>query len=92
MLFRQFQRVRLAYEACVRTLNQKQLAQGANEVAELSAGLDIIQEAFTNYHDDISAGRATSAAFNDLCQILQDASSVWVAQLNQNSSRLQIGS
>ena len=91
MIGQQFQQLRAAYGALVRTLNQRQLARGANELAELAAGLDIIQEAFTNYHDDVAGGRAVSAALNDLCQVLREASDLWLQELNRDCSRLQIG-
>ena len=91
MIQQQFQQLRAAYGALVRTLNQRQLDRGANELAELSAGLDIIQETFANYHDDIASGRAVFVALNDLSQVLREASGLWLQELNRDCSRLQIG-
>ena len=61
------------------------------EIAELGAGLDIIQEAFTNYRDDLAAGRSPAVALNDLCQVLGKAASVWLQELNKDAARLRVG-
>ena len=91
MLWQQFQFLRASYNTFTMTLNPQQASYGANEWAELSAGLDIIQEAFTNYQDDLSQGRLQSLALNDLCRVLQQASNVWLQELNQDCARLQVG-
>lgn len=91
MLWQQFQFLRGSYSAFLTTLNPQQASYGANEWAELNAGLDIIQQAFTNYQDDLAQGRLPSMALNDLCHVLQEASSVWLQELNRDSSRLQVG-
>jgi hypothetical protein len=91
MLFQQFQFLRASYNAFTTTLNSQQASYGANEWAELGAGLDIIQEAFTNYQDDLAQGRLPGLALNDLCRVLQQASSLWLQELNQDCARLQVG-
>lgn len=91
MLWQQFQSLRQSYGALTMTLTDGQLVAGANELADLNAGLDIIQEAFANYHDDIANGRSPDAALNDLRQVLRQASVLWLQELNRNASRLRIG-
>jgi hypothetical protein len=73
------------------TLNPQQLADGANELAELSAGLDILQEAFTNYQNDVAGGRSESAAFAELSRVLRQAAEAWLQELNRVSARLRVG-
>jgi hypothetical protein len=91
MLWQQFQFLRGSYNAFTMTLYPQQASYGANEWAELNAGLDIIQEAFTNYQNDLAQGRLPTLALNDLCSVLQQASTVWVQELNRDCSRLQVG-
>ncbi len=91
MLWQQFQFLRGSYNAFTTTLFPQQLSYGANDWAELNAGLDIIQEAFTNYQDDLAQGRLPTLALNDLCSVLQQASTVWLQELNKDCSRLQVG-
>src|SRR5262245_11204462 len=69
-LWGNFDSVRGSYNALKQTLTPDQLAKGANALAELDAGLDIIQEAFANYENDLAAGRAMHAALRDLCEVL----------------------
>jgi hypothetical protein len=91
MIWQQFQMLRNAYTGFTMTLNPQQTSYGANELAELSAGLDILQEAFTNYQDDLANGRSTMAAMNDLCQVLSQAAQVWLQEFNQDCSRIRAG-
>ncbi len=91
MLWQQFQIVRVSFNTLKRTLTPAQLTYGANELAELDAGLNIIQEVFGYYQDDLAAGRAPSAALKDLCNYLRQASGVWLQQMNAVSSQLQVG-
>lgn len=86
-----FQGLRQAYGALTQTLTQQQLTQGANSLAELSAGLDIIQEVFANYDQDVAAGRPVGVALADLCQVMRQASNLWLQELNKTASRLRIG-
>jgi hypothetical protein len=91
MVWQQFESLRSAYNALTQTLNPQQLAQGANDFAELSAGLGIIQEAFTNYQEAVAAGQPANTALRDMCQILREASQVWLRELNTRCSRLRVG-
>ena len=91
MLWQQFQGVSRAYNGFTMTLSAEQAAEGANEFAELAGGLNIIQEAFTNYQDDLASGRLVSVALDDLCQVLSQAAGVWLQELNQDCSNLGVG-
>jgi len=91
-LWQQFQSVRGAYMGLTQTLNPRQLADGANDLAELDAGLGIIQEAFSNHQDAIAAGGSPASALRDLCEILREASKIWLDELNSTSSKLRVGS
>jgi hypothetical protein len=72
-------------------LTPQQLAYGANDLEELNAGLDIIQEAFDNYQEDVAGGRAADAALAKLCRVLRQGSTLWLQEMNKTSSRLKIG-
>ena len=87
----QFQGVRDAYNGFKNTLTPQQLARGANALAELDAGLDIIQEAFTNFQNDVAGGRSPSLALRDMCQVLRQGTQVWWQQLTKIRSQLRIG-
>jgi len=91
-LWQQFQSVRGAYHGLTLTLNSRQLTEGANDLAELDAGLGIIQEAFSNHEDAIAAGASPVSALRDLCEILRESSRIWLDELNSSSSKLRIGS
>src|SRR5262245_36353437 len=69
-VWQQFQNLRGAYIGFKNTLSPQQLSAGANEIAELDAGLDILQESFNNYQEDVAAGQQTYSALNNLCQVL----------------------
>jgi hypothetical protein len=84
-----FQTVRGAYSAFKQVLNPSQLAEGANALAELDAGLDIIQGAFDNFQTDVAAGRPVNAALRDMCQVLRESSQVWLQEFNKTCSRLR---
>lgn len=86
-----FQGLRQAYGALTQTLTPQQLNQGANSLAELSAGLDIIQEVFANYEQDVASGRPVGVALADLGQVMRQASNLWLQELNKTASRLRIG-
>lgn len=91
MLFQQFQYLRGAYGGFVSTLNPRQQSSGANDLAELSAGLNIIAEAFANYQDDVAGGRAINAAMSDLCRAVQEATRVWLQEFNRDCNDLRAG-
>jgi hypothetical protein len=90
-LWQQFQALREAYIGLTATLNSQQLAKGANDFAELDAGLGIIQEAFTNYQEAITAGQPATSAFHDMCEILREASKIWLQELNKRCSKFKVG-
>jgi len=90
-VWRQFQLLRSAYNSFTMTLSPQQAADGANDLAELSAGLNILQEAFTNYQDDIAVGRSAAIALQDMCQVLNQAAGVWLPEFNQDCAGLQVG-
>jgi hypothetical protein len=87
----QFEGLRGAYNAFKQTLRPDQLAYGANDLAEMDAGLDILQEAFTNYEQDVANGRMVRSALNDMGQVLRQGSTLWWQELNKKASRLRVG-
>jgi hypothetical protein len=91
LVWSQFQELRNAYNSFTTTLNPQQKAYGANDLAELSAGLDIIQEAFTNYQDDIASGRSAGLALRDMCQVLNQAAGIWLQEFKKDCGRLRVG-
>ena len=91
LVWEQFQGLRNAFNGLMMTLNGQQQVKGANDFAELSAGLDILQEAFTNYQDDVAAGRPANVALSDMCQVLYQASGVWLQELNKDCRQLRVG-
>jgi hypothetical protein len=91
LLWQQFQVVRASYQTFTTTLNPQQQAYGANDLAELSAGLDILQESFTNYQNDVASGRSPDAALSELCQVLRQAAGVWLQELNKDCGQLRVG-
>jgi hypothetical protein len=90
-LWQQFQTLRGAYTGFKNTLSPLQLNNGANEIAELDAGLDILQESFNNYQEDVAGGQPTYSALNSLCQVLSQASGVWVQEFNRDCARIGVG-
>ncbi len=66
-------------------------AYGANDLAEMDAGLDILQGAFCNYEQDIADGRPVGPALNKMCQVLRQGSDLWLQELKRKASRLRIG-
>jgi len=91
LVWEQFQFLRNAFSGLLTTLNPRQASDGANEWAELNSGLDIIQEAFNNYQNDVASGRSPNSAMDDLCQILYRASGLWLQEFNRDCSRLHVG-
>jgi len=91
MVWQQFQDLRGAYAGLKSTLTPNQLNYGANDFAELDAGLDILQEAFANYQDDVGAGRSPNWALRNMCQVLSQAAGVWLQEFNQDCNRLRVG-
>ena len=91
MLWTQFDGVRVGFQVLTSSLSPWQLDRGANDLAELDAGLGIIAEAFPNFQDDLSNGRPQAVALRTLCQVLRESFDLWERQLNQVASRLHIG-
>jgi hypothetical protein len=90
-VWQQFQTLRGAYVALKQTLTPQQAAQGANSLAELDAGLDIIQEVFPNYQDAVAAGQPVNSALREMCQLLRQTCALWLQELNKCCSRLRVG-
>ena len=90
-LWRHYDVVRVAFGALKDVLTPWQLDTGANDLAELDAGWDIIGEAFSNFQEDLNRGRNSTVAFRTLCQVLRDSVKVWRDQLNRVAERLQVG-
>ena len=90
-LVQQFQAVRDQYSGFKSTLNPQQLNSGANQLAELDSGLDIIQEAFTDYQTAVANGQSNSTAFSNMSQVLNQAMSVWVRELKRDCSQMRVG-
>ena len=91
MLVQQFQAVRSQYNGLKSALSPQQLAAGANQLAELDAGLDILQEAFADYQTAVANGQSNSTALANMCQVLNEASRVWAQELKQDCRQLRVG-
>lgn len=90
-LTQQFQAVCDQYSGFKSTLNPQQLSSGANQLAELDAGLNIIQEAFTDYQAAVANGQSDSTAFSNLCQVLNESMNVWVQEFKQDCRQMRVG-
>jgi hypothetical protein len=90
LVSQQFQLLRQTYAAFKGTLRPNQLHAGANELAELHAGLDIIQQVFDEYQQDVAAGRSESQAFRSMCKVLNEGTSLWLLQLTKVAKRLGV--
>jgi hypothetical protein len=90
-VWQEFQALRGAYNAFTSTLTPLQWQHGANELAELAAGLDILQESFGNYEADLAAGRFPAAALRNLCHVLERGARVWGQECSRVSARLRVG-
>jgi hypothetical protein len=91
MVWDQFQSLRAQYNNFTATLSPRQQADFANEWSELGAGLDIIQEAFGNYQQDVADGRSSAVALSDLCRVMSQAARVWLQQFNATASDARVG-
>jgi hypothetical protein len=90
-LRQQFQAFRNAYNSLKQSLTPRQLADGANALAELDAGLDILEEGFANYQEDVAAGRPVGPALQNLCQALREGSRLWLQECNKICAQLRVG-
>jgi hypothetical protein len=91
LLTQQFQAVRDQYAGFKSTLNPQQLSSGANRLAELDAGLDIIQETFTDYQTGVANGQSTYTALANMRRVLNKAIGVWAQEFKQDCRQLQVG-
>ena len=91
MVWQQFQTLRGTYGGFAVSLTPRQSAAGANELEQLNAGLDIIQEAFGEFQDDVAAGHPANIAFRRMCEDLDEATGVWLQEFNRCCSRLRVG-
>ena len=91
MLQQQFQAVRDQYGNFKSTLTPYQVNAGANQIAELDSGLDIIQEAFGDYQTAVANGQSPTSAYNNLRQVLTRAMRVWTDQYKQTCNQLRVG-
>ena len=92
VMWRQLQSLRRTYAAFKASLTPGQLQTGANELAELDAGLDILEQPFQEYHLDLAAGRRQSEAFNDLRRVLDAGTALWLQEFDQMASHVRAGS
>ena len=91
LLVQQFQAVRDQYNGFKSTLAPQQLASSAKQLAELDAGLDIIQQAFTDYQTALANGQSSNTASANLRQVLKEAIRVWTQKLKQDRRQLRVG-
>jgi hypothetical protein len=91
LLVQQFQAVRDRYNGFKTTLAPQQLTSSANQLAELDAGLDIIQQAFTDYQTAVANGQPSNTASANLRQVLKEAIRVWTQKLKQDRRQLRVG-
>ena len=79
------------YNGFKSTLTPQQLASSTNQLAELDAGLDIIQKAFTNYQTAVANGQSSNTVSANLRQVLNKAIQVWTHKLKQDRRQLRVG-
>ena len=91
LVWQQFQMFCDSYNGLRSTLSPQQLQAGANDLAELDAGLGILQESFANYQQDIAAGQSANRALLNMCQVLGRATTIWLQQFNKVCIRLRVG-
>ena len=91
LLVHQFQAVRDQYNGFKSTLTPQQLASSSNQLAELDAGLDIVQQAFTDYQNAVANGQSSSSAFTNMARVLNEAMGVWGRELKQDCNQLRVG-
>jgi hypothetical protein len=91
VLWRHYEGLGISFKALKRSLSPQQLQFGANDLAELEAGLAIVGEAFAYFQEDLNQGRHATVAFRTLCQVLRDSSRLWGRELNRVARQLQVG-
>lgn len=90
-IWQQFQNLRGSFFGFRNSLSSNQQSRAANDLAQLQAGLDILQEAFSNYQQEVANGQSSSYALNDMCQVLYQASGVWSQEFNRVCNRVRVG-
>ncbi len=78
-----FQSLRASFNRFQRTLDPDQQARVVNELAELSGGLDIIQEVFGDSSQGAAESQANPAAFRRMCGVLDRAVACWAAEFDR---------
>jgi hypothetical protein len=91
LLVQRFQEIRSQYAGFKTTLTPAQWNYGGNRLAELDAGLDIIQEAFADYQTAVANGQSPSHAYNNLKQVLNQALATWAQEFRQVSHQIRVG-
>ena len=64
---------------------------GADDFAELDAGLDVLQQPFARYLEDSSSGLSSAAALRNMCDSLRRGTSAWSHQFDKVCRRLHVG-
>jgi hypothetical protein len=91
VVWQQFAGLRQNYNTFASTLTPNQSSACPNEWAELSAGLDILQQSFDNYRQDLVDGRTTATALSDMCRVLDEGGRVWLAGFDSAVRRSHAG-
>jgi hypothetical protein len=89
IVWQQFQGLRNSFNGYLATLQESTRQRYANEWAELTAGLDIIQQAFDVYRQDLTDGRTTATALSNLTRVMDQASRIWLQRFNQAALNAQ---
>jgi hypothetical protein len=89
-LWQRFASLRSSFERFKGTLSPDQQMRGANELAELSSGLDIIQEVFGDSSRGAAESLANPMAFRRMCGVLDRAVAAWATEMEQVSRRLGV--
>jgi hypothetical protein len=89
MVWKQFQTLRSTYAAFKNSLSPPQVYEGGNDLADLDAGLDIIEKAFTRYQNTPAVIYPASASFDSLCNVLSRSVTVWSRELQEVFGRLR---
>ncbi len=90
-LVQQYQAVRDQFGGFRRTLSPHQLDVGATQWAELQAGLDIIQEAFTDYQTAVANGQSSQSAYANMCKVMNQAIGIWAQEFKKDCRQLRVG-
>jgi hypothetical protein len=89
-LWDRFQSLRSAFDRFKATLSPDQQARAANELAELSSGLDIIQEAFGDSSRGAAESQANPTAFRRMCGVLDRGVVFWSNEFERVNRLLNI--